>query len=396
MKLAVVSPFLPEISGVGQYGVRVAEALANTRRFSAVHVLANARPGAPRREQRGRLNIERVWARDRYDVAPSILAAILRLRPDVVWFNLGLSMYGSSRVANFLGHAAPALVRLAGIPAVATLHELFETANLRAIGATNGRVTQWGGALATRMILQADAVCLTLKSYLQLVRERYGAHSLFYIPHGAFDPPRFAPLPASKRALYFGSHAPYKGLPALIAMYRELRATDSALRLTIVGSDHPRFPGYFDSVRAAANDLPGIEWRPNMPEDQLPAVFESAQVVVLPYAATTGASSVTHRAAAHGRPIVAYRLPDLQAVAAEENLRVEFVTPGDPAAFTARLKSLLGDPAECERIGRENAAAMQAHTLEHTCRRYAEVFESVVARRLILRQPVTGQQQEMG
>jgi len=161
MKLVVVSPFFPEISGVGQYGVRVVEGLARTRRFTSVHVLANAQPGAAAREQRDGLIIERVWGRDRYDSAQIISDAIRRLRPDVVWFNLGLSIYGRSRVANFLGHTAPMQTRLMGVATVVTLHELFEMANLNAIGAANGRLTLWGGAIATRMILRADAVCLT-------------------------------------------------------------------------------------------------------------------------------------------------------------------------------------------------------------------------------------------
>ena len=396
MKLVVVSPFFPEISGVGQYGVRVAEGLARTRRFTSVHVLANAQPGAAAREQRDGLIIERVWGRDRYDSAQIISDAIRRLRPDVVWFNLGLSIYGRSRVANFLGHTAPMQTRLMGVATVVTLHELFEMANLNAIGAANGRLTLWGGAIATRMILRADAVCLTLKSYARLVKERYGAQNVMHVPHGAFDPPRFTPLPANKRILYFGSHAPYKGLSALIEMYRELQTADATLRLTIAGSDHPRFPGYFDSMRAANIGLPGIEWRPGHPEDQLPALFESARVVVLPYVATTGASSVSHRAASHGRPVVAYSLPDLRVVTAEENLRIEFVPSGDRAAFTTRLKSLLDDPAECERIGRANVAAMQSHTLDHTCRQYVEIFESVVARRMAVSQPLIDRQGELG
>mgnify|MGYP000158755591 CR=1 FL=1 len=49
--------------------------------------------------------------------------------------------------------------------------------------------------------------------------------------------------------------------------------------------------------------------------DRLRGLFARASVVVLPYLASTGASSVVHRAAAWGRPLIASDLPDLRAVA---------------------------------------------------------------------------------
>ncbi len=391
MKLAIVSPFYPEISGVGQYGLRLAEGLARTGRFADIRIFGNARPGAATMEQGAGFTIERVWQRNDLGAAPAIRRALYRWRPDLIWFNVGLSIFGSSRIANFFGLATPLIMKSGGWPTVVTLHEVFEATNLNAIGAVNGRLTQWGATIASRMILRADRVCLTLKPYLQLIGQRYGARNLILMPLGAFDPPHFTPLPAEKKILGFALLAPYKGLQSLIETYRELQAADPALKLTIAGSDHPRFPGYFAAAKAANSDVPGVEWLPDVPEAQLPALFESAWAVALPYAATTGASSVSHRAAAHGRPIVAYNLPDLRAVSTEENLRIEFVAAGDQAAFRERLRRLLNDPAECERIGRANVTAMQSHTLEVTCRRYIEVFEAALQQRAALGWPVTNE-----
>lgn len=381
MRLTIVSPFPPEISGVGQYGARVAEGLARAGRVSEVRVLANESAASPREEVRDGLTVQRAWRRNDLSAAITIVRALGVWQPDVVWFNMGLTVFGRSRLHNFAGLAAPMLARSAGLPTIVTLHEIFEAANLRALGAVNGRITHWGGETATRTILKADTVCLTLRSYVRLIQQRYRAHNVIHIPHGAFDPPRFAPLTPEKRILIFGTYAPYKGLPDLIEIFSELRAVDSALTLTIAGSDHPRFPGYLADMQNRAAAVPGLEWRIGVPESRLPALFESARVVALPYIATTGASSVVHRAASHGRPIVAYDLPDLRTVAAEENLRVEFAPPGDRAAFARRARELLDDPAECERIGRANAAAMQASILEVTCRRYDEIFQAAILRR---------------
>ncbi|MEK7785942.1 MAG: glycosyltransferase, partial [Chloroflexota bacterium] len=128
----------------------------------------------------------------------------------------------------------------------------------------------------------------------------------------------------------------------------------------------------------------GIEGRVGVPETDLPALFASARVVALPYTATTGASSVVHRASAHGRPVVAYDLPDLRTVAAEENLRLELVPAGDQIAFARRLRDLLHDPALCETIGRGNAATMKTMTLDITCQRYIQLFEKAIACKMAL------------
>ncbi len=383
MKLGIVSPFPPEISGVGQYGARVAHGLAESRRFNAVRVFGHQAADAPQFEERDGLSVERAWARNSSLAAPRLIGALNAWQPDVIWFNLGLTVFGRSRIHNFGGLLAPMLMAMRGLPTVVTLHEIFEAANLRALGTVNGRITHWGGAVAMRALLQADAVCLTLRSYTRVMREHYKARNIVHLPHGAFDVPVFVDLPPDKRILIFGTFAPYKGLNNLIAIYRQLREADPSLKLTIAGSDHPRFPGYLAEMRAQAGDVPGIEWRTGLPEEELPALFQSAWVVALPYTATTGASSVAHRAATHGRPVVAYALPDLQEMAHDEHLYINFVPAGDREAFTRQLSLLLESPKWCEQIGRANVAAIQVHTLEVTCRRYIEVFEAAVERRAV-------------
>ncbi len=382
MKLAIVSPYPPEISGIGQYGARMAEGLARSGRFAEVRVFTHHVPDAPALERKEGLTVQRTWWRGDRATMWVIPNAIAAWQPDLVWFNLGLSVFGRSRADNFLGLLSPMLVRLAGMPTVVTLHEIFEAVNLRALGAVNGRLTRWGGAAAMHCLLRADAVCLTLSSYIALIEQRYGARNLVHIPHGAYDTPAFTPLPREQRILMFATHAPYKGLPELIDIFRGVRAAGSEALLTVAGSDHPRFPGYLQSVQSAAGHVPGLEWRIGVPESRIPDLFARARVVALPVRATTGASSVVHRAAAHGRPVVVYDLPDLRVVAAEENLRFDFVPAYDSAAFGARLRYLLDHPAECERIGQANVAAMQNNTLEMTCRRYVRVFESVVGRQV--------------
>jgi phosphatidylinositol alpha-mannosyltransferase len=99
--------------------------------------------------------------------------------------------------------------------------------------------------------------------------------------------------------------------------------------------------------------------------------------VALPYTATTGASSVLHRAAAYGRPVVTSDLPDTRAVTEEEGLMVDYVPPADPDALAQALIRLLGDPERRAALARHNLSVMRAMSPERICARYADLFQSV-------------------
>lgn len=380
MRLCIVSPFPPEISGIGQYGWNVAHGLARTGRFEAITVLTGSRDPADlnRAAQVEGLPTRCVWVRDDVSSVGRLAAAVRRQHPEVVWFNLGFTAFGSSRVTNFVGLAAPMLTRQAGLPTVVTLHEIFEASPPRALGAVNGRVTTWGARAATHLLLRADAVCVTLQRYQQELQTRYGAANIWHVPHGAFASPEVLPSPAAsapKTILIFATFAPYKGLPVLLEAFGQLKRADPTVELLIAGSDHPRFPGYLAEMRASVNGARGVHWLGQQTEAQLREVFARASVVVLPYTATTGASSVLHRAAAYGRAVIASDLPDIRAVADEEGLQLVYTPPTDSSALAEALARLLADPAERLRLAHHNLQMMAAMSLDHTCERYIEVFE---------------------
>jgi glycosyltransferase involved in cell wall biosynthesis len=386
MHLGIVSPFPPEISGIGQYGWQVTQGLGDTGRFRQITVFTGTTSNPGPLPVSGGLSIRRVWTRDDVASVMGLTPAIRAARPDVVWFNLGFTVFGSSRAANFLGLAAPMLARRAGLPTVVTLHELFEFAPPRALGAMNGHITTLGARTATRMVLSADVVCVTLRRYVAELQARYAASHVRHVPHGAFAGPEFlAPPPDAppREILIFATFAPYKGLPVLLEAFDQLRRRDPRVTLTIAGSDHPRFPGYLAGVRASLNGTHSdgsIRWLGPQTEAQLREVFARACVVALPYIATTGASSVLHRAAAFGRPMIASDLPDIRAVADEENLRLEYVPPSDPSALAEALARLLANPDRRGELAAHNLAVMQAMTLGHTCARYVELFEGVTGK----------------
>ncbi len=391
MKLCVVSRYPPELNGIGEYAWSIVHGLASTDRFSAITVLSQrpdpraAVPFAtthPNADDHSVVRTNQLWSRDEPLAAARLVQAIRVDQPDVIWLNLDFTMFGASRPANFFGLLAPLAARRNNRRLVVTQHQILEATPPRSIGATNGAVTHWGLRAATYLLLRADAVCVTLRSYERTLRTRYGARNVHYIPLGVYGPLEFLPYPADDEPddiLFFGSAAPFKGLTTLLDAYVLLQRRRPQVSLTIAGADHPRFPGFLAQLQAAmrarnGSGPTGVRWLGPQTEAQLRDVFARARVVVLPYTATTGSSSVLHRAAAIGRPVLASDLPDLHAAVEEEGLLAGFVPPNDPRALADALQALLADRPRQAAWAQHNLEMMRNMTLDQTCARYLDLF----------------------
>ena len=385
MHLCVVSPFPPELTGVGQYGWSIVRGLAGRDGFQTITVLAqqSAEPEpADAALPAGMVRIRRAWARDDYVSAMQLAQRVRAERPDVAWFNLGYTVFGASRAVNFLGLLAPFVANRLGIPTVVTLHQVFEVTPPRSVGAKNGYLTTLGARAATQLLLRAGTLCVTLGRYKSALQTHYGAGNVHHIPHGAYVALEELPYPGDppEDILFFGSLAPFKGLSTLLEAFERLRPQRPQATLTIAGSEHPRFPGYAESLRRdmlARNGAgpQGVRWLGARPESELRGLFAQTRVVALPYLATTGASSVLYRAVTYGRPVVASDLVDLRMATEEDGLSIDYVPPADSGALAATLERLLADPARQADLARHNLHVMRGMTLEHTCARYLRLFE---------------------
>jgi glycosyltransferase involved in cell wall biosynthesis len=122
-------------------------------------------------------------------------------------------------------------------------------------------------------------------------------------------------------------------------------------------------------------DLPQARCLVDVPEADLSALFERAWLVVLPYAATTGASSVIYRAAAWGRPVAASALPELTAQSEESGLRVSFFPPGSAEGMRVVISSLLDDDEARASMAAHNLGVAAQTGMDATLRAYLETFD---------------------
>ena len=380
MHLVIVSPFPPSITGIGQYGYHLTRTLANSGLFSRLTVLAGSA-----HEQRGQTpnhlgltEIDYCWQLDSIKARKSILSRIKQLDPDLIWFNLGASIFGKSPLFNVSGLLTP-MIAARLFPTVATLHELVELADLRALNAPGGALAPLGARLLTHIATQADVICLTMQHYADWLSAR--GIDCAHIPIGAYHEPELLDESESRELLFFTTLAPYKGLELLIEAFTRLRRKTPDLRLTIAGTAHPRFPHYADELKKRYCEAQGIRWLGEILEDDVKNLFRRSQLVVLPYAASTGSSSVLFQAATWGRTVVASDLDETRKLALENNLQVQFFEKNNLQSLCDSIRLLLHSPELRKAQARHNFKSIQHLRPKATCSRYVKAFNYALEKR---------------
>jgi glycosyltransferase involved in cell wall biosynthesis len=146
-------------------------------------------------------------------------------------------------------------------------------------------------------------------------------------------------------------------------------------RLIIAGANHHTKPGYWESIRAAQPSHLPIEFRGYVPEEDIPTLFATSSVLVLPYDSATGSSGPAHQACEYGLPIVSADLHDFRAMAADEDMAIRFYKLGDADDLSGQLVAIL-ESEEMERaMAEHNFAAGLEMTMSNVVGNYLRWFE---------------------
>ena len=380
MHLVIVSPFPPSITGIGQYGYHLTRALANSGLFSRLTVLAGAAhaQNGQHPNHLGLTEIDYCWQLDSLNARQTILSRVKGLNPDLIWFNLGASIFGRSPLSNLSGLLTPMSVSR-HFPTVVTLHELVELADLRALNAPGGAFAPLGARLLTHIATKADVVCLTMQHYADWLSAR--GLDCAYIPIGSYHDPEQLEETESCELLFFTTLAPYKGLELLIEAFIRLRVEKPQLRLTVAGTSHMRFPNYADDLRERFGKAQGIQWLGQVSEDDVKDLFRRARLVILPYAASTGSSSVLYQAATWGRAVVASDLNEIRKLAIENNLQIQFFETNNLGSLCDSIRLLLNSPSLRRTQAQHNFTSIQYLRPKATCSRYIKAFNHALEKR---------------
>jgi glycosyltransferase involved in cell wall biosynthesis len=109
--------------------------------------------------------------------------------------------------------------------------------------------------------------------------------------------------------------------------------SDSKLSVeaVVAGTTHVNFPDVQEDLALLGEKHRGSQIRFLGPvkEEELPRLFQSADILFLPYRATGGYSAVMNLGALYGLPMIAYDLKELRECSRELGVAVTFVSPGD-------------------------------------------------------------------
>lgn len=376
MKICLVSAFPPSRRGLNEYGFHIARELQRDPLLSLT-ILGDELD--PTQSELDDFPVIRCWSFNHLDNPTRILRQLRELKPDVVWFNLLFSTFGSHPVAAFAGLITPVLSRLSGTYTHITLHHLIDNIDLHHAGVRFPRSYQVAGNIATRMLLMANSVSVLLPAYRRTLIEKYNGDNVHFRAHGILsarpEPPCFEQRGNPEhRILAFGKWGTYKKLELLIESFGEIVQRFPLARLIIAGGNHPATPGYVESVAEKFASNPNIRFTGYVEEEQVAELFASATLMVMPYSSATGSSGVAHLACEYGLPIVCADISDFREMGADEQLAINFFRTGDVHSLADCIVALLQNPEEQREMGETNFSVALRQTMPMIVQKYMRSF----------------------
>ena len=403
MRICLVATFPPSGRQLNEYAFHIARELSTHPDVELIiladeltkYDFATDEQGRPLEvESKGELpgfNVIRCWKFGSMSTPWRLLSTIRKLKPDVVWFNLVFSSFATPEnpFAAFAGLSVPAMVRAAGFYTHITLHHIIEHVDFAAAGVRRERLYRIGTDVATRALLRADSVSVLLPGYRQTLVSKYAAQNVLLGTHGTFAS---SPTPPDlskrgnphQRILAIGHWGTYKRLETLMEAFPKVLEKVPNAKLVVAGANHHTRAGYWESVRDAQPPHLPIEFRGYVAEDEIPELFQSTSVLVLPYDSATGSSGPAHQACEYGVPIVCADIPDFRGMVTDEDMAVLFYKVGDAGDLAEQLVEILRSSELQREMAEQNFAAGVHMTMKNVIANYLRWFRLHQAKRALL------------
>jgi glycosyltransferase involved in cell wall biosynthesis len=404
MKICLVATFPPSGRQLNEYAFHIARELQANQEIEltiladeltnyefATDKSGKPLPAAQQPELPG-FNVIRCWKFGSVCTPVRLLQTIRRLKPDVVWYNLVFSSFATPEkpVAAFAGLSAPALTRAAGFYTHITLHHILEHVDFSNAGVKLETLFRMGAKFTTKALLKANSVSVLLSGYHRTLRTKYFAQNVLLSTHGTFGsiptPPDFTKRGnPHRRILAIGHWGTYKRLETLMEAFPLVLKKIPDARLIVAGANHHTKVGYWESIRDAQPAGVPIEFRGYVPEDEIPELFASTSIVVIPYDSATGSSGPAHQACEFGVPIVCADLPDFKAMVDDEDMAVRFYKPGNAADLAEQLIAILESQQLEYEMAEQNFVAGLEMMIGNVVNNYLRWFKLQRCKRTLLR-----------
>ncbi|MBO3116393.1 glycosyltransferase [Winogradskyella sp. DF17] len=406
MKLAIVTAYPPSKVTLNEYAYHLVKQFRKNQNITELILLTDRTEGTKDiefAEEGCRITVKECWSFNSYKNIFSVTKAISQTQPDSVLFNLQFMKFGDKKIAAALGLMLPLVCKLKKIPNIVLLHNILEEVDLGSAGFTSNKLMQsiYGfiGTTLTRLILQADTVAVTMKKYVDILEDKYGATNVKLIPHGTFEIPEepdYTLPEGPMQIMTFGKFGTYKKVEGMIEAVEMVRAsTGLDLEVVIAGTDNPNVPGYLAKVQEAYKHVPQVRFTGYVEEEEVPGLFNESAVVVFPYTSTTGSSGVLHQAGSYGKAVVMPDLGDLSLLVKDEGYLGEFFDPNSVGSLANAIEALVVNEAYRLRLAKQNYKAATAHPMSQIAEMYLEIFHRIIDSKSVNTSKQTEQAQEI-
>lgn len=324
----------------------------------------------------------RCWKFNSLATPVRLLNAIRQIKPDVVWFNLVFSSFGTpdNPLAAFAGLSVPALTRSSGFYTHVTLHHVIEHVDFAAAGVRREKLYRMGTDVATKALLRANSVSVLLSGYRRTLMQKYAAQNVLLGTHGTLTstplPPNFSKRGnPDLRILAIGHWGTYKRLETLMEAFPAVVKAVPNARLIVAGANHHTKAGYWESIREAQPAHLPIDFLGYVPEEDISELMQSTSLLILPYDSATGSSGPAHQSCEYGIPIVSADLHDFREMAEDEHMAIRFYKRGDAADLASQMISILQSPETQRQMSEQNYSAGIQMTMASVVRNYLRWFE---------------------
>jgi len=409
LRITVVAGFPPDIYGEAHYSGEVFTSLARQFPDIKLLILAHKNDAAPNySEVQPNLHVKRVThpgSRLKSSIAIlTLLKEILKFRPDIVHFQ-GTQ---TPRYGGLFGEPTTLLMillRLWGIPTVATIHSLWLPADLNNLWRQKG-INPWlaralnlyyklnlrliSYTVGAMNLLTSGNNCQIIKEYQQVYGLR--ASIIYYEVH----PCKFQPVSEERKkeakaalgleryriVVSVGVVRPDKGFHVLLDCAPTLLNRFPDLAIVIAwappkGADREYCEGLLmRRDRLASRDRVILRFEA-LSDEEFSRYVDAADIVVAPYLRSLGASGPIHHALGRGKPVVA------SAIGLNTGLDgvCLLIPPGDASELGRALDYLLSDETAYQLYCHRALDYASRWTWDDLARWYVEQYQKLIGLR---------------
>ncbi|MBE3138350.1 MAG: glycosyltransferase [Actinobacteria bacterium] len=378
IKVTIITNYPPIQGRLSEYALNLIDELQKCPNVSHIDIITEKISGQDKVTLlNDKVTLHRIWRSNNPLTFFLVLRKIMSINADIVHFNIHMAVFGQSRISNFFGLSLPFICRIIGFKTVTTLHNLVDKIDLEKTGYKDNFINRLSAFLITKLIASSSAVTLTMKSHTDYFKEKYRCKNARYIPHGTWknNSPNQRQVCKNESILYIGHSGPYKDIDLLLNAFKILEKKNRRLKLIFAGAAHPNYPKFLDKYKKT-NSYENILFTGYVPEDQLQALFEKANAVILPYRICTGTSGIAHLASSYGTPIVATDLPEFRELAKEGCGLL--ISAHRPQALADKIEEIIDNPKLALELKERNINFANSRSWNIVASNFCSLYEELL------------------